>query len=184
MAAMRLNTRAELWALRGDPPAPLRLRDLWCEVRTIKTTADVPPASGLRSAVPYTIACRDEVDARPGQYLAVGARLWILDSRRDLPAERGRLLTATELLGEPAMLTPAGGPPVTPLRAALLRSAAALGEFGGGVERRAHVEVCAFEIPALAAGDRIAVAGADWIVIEPVPESWDGVTYQAWVQPA
>lgn len=185
MKAWRLNVRASVYALEGEPPAPVALGELWCSGAIVpEKAADIGPAQGLRSAVPVTIRARWGDVLRAGRYLSTAAGdLWRIDSVRDPDGRRTDLLcTCTALAGEPATLTPAsGGAPIS-VRAALIRSAADIGQSAGGIERRFIIELAGFELPGAAPGDRITVGGSDWLVIEPVPDSWDGVIFQVWVR--
>lgn len=184
MKAWRLNTRATLHELQGEPPAPVVLGLLWCSGAIVPAgTADIAAAPGLRSAVPVTIRARWSDTLRAGRYLSSAAGdLWHIDSVRDPDGRRtDLLLTCTALAGDPATVTPAAGDPYS-VRAVLLRSAVGLGEFGAAVEHRFAVELAVCEAAGVATGDTLALAGRDWLVVDPVPGSWDGVTHQVYVR--
>ncbi|PWV66002.1 hypothetical protein [Plasticicumulans acidivorans] len=182
--AWRLNTRAELYALEGEPPAPVALGPLWCSGAIVpETTADIAPAQGLRSAVPVTIRARWSPLLRAGRYLSTAAGdLWHIDSVRDPDGRHTDMLcTTTALDGDLATITPTTGS-AYPVRAALIRDSASIGTYAGGQELRTRIELALIEAPRLVPGERIAVAGHIWTVVESVDGSTDGVVYQVWVR--
>lgn len=184
MKAWKLNTRAGLYELRGEPPVAERITELWCSGAIVpETLTDIGPGAGLRSAVPVSVRLRWSRDLRAGQYLRTAAgECWRIDSVRDPDGRRTDLLaTCTALIGDPATVTPAAGT-ACPARAALIRDGAGIGSRAGGQEPRMRIELALIEAPQLVPGDRIAVAGRDWTVVEPVDGSNDGIIYQVWVR--
>lgn len=107
MRAGRLNHRADILRMAGDPPAAENVGSIWVGFTT-PPDGDAPVSGGLRSPAPVQYRMR-YAGLQAGWYLRDGARLFHVDHVRN-PDGKGAdwLASCTELVGDPATYVPAG----------------------------------------------------------------------------
>jgi hypothetical protein len=180
MRTGRLETPADLLVL-GPDLQPQLLDWLWVGVRA-KDAADAPAAVGLRS--PAKIEVRSWWDDRllQGRYLRAEGRLLCLDSVRDVIGQQTELvMTATELVGEPAEYRGDGLPPMA-CRAHLTHAAPYLDDLGQVTSYKTRAEVALIEVGRPQVGDQLLVAGTLYNVIDYARDSDDGVVRGLWLE--
>lgn len=180
MRAGRLNTPTDILVLGADLGVQV-LDWIWTNIAA-KDSADAPPATSLRS--PAKVEVRAWWDDRllPGRYLRAEGRLFHLDSVRDVTGQQAELtLTATELIGQPASYTPAGGTAIA-CHVHLTHGAPYLDELGQVTDYRTRSEVALIEVGRPQVDDQLSVSGALYTVIAYAGETDDGVVRGLWLE--
>lgn len=181
MRAGRLNRRVVIKKLSGDPPGAVTVTTIWAGF-SIPENGDASVSGGLRS--PAAIQCRMRYpDLLAGWYLVDGTRLYHVDHVRN-PDGKGRdwLASCTELVGDPAVYTPAGGDPVD-TRCFVIHDAPFIGEHSQAVVYRARLELPLIEVGRAKKGDRVTTRGVDYEVLGLVAGGDDGVVRLLWGAP-
>lgn len=181
MRAGQLNRRVVIKKLSGDPPGAVTVTTVWGGF-SVAATGSVPVSGGLRS--PAAIQCRMRYpDLLAGWYLVDGLQLFHVNHVRN-PDNKGRdwLASCTELVGDPAVYTPAGGDPVD-TRCFVIHDAPFIGEHSQAVVYRARLELPLIEVGRAKKGDRVTTRGVDYEVLGLVAGGDDGVVRLLWGTP-
>lgn len=180
MRAGRLNIPAELLEFGADLQ-PLVIDWLWFGIRA-KDAGDVQAATGLRNHGKVEVRSWWDDRLLPGRYLRAEGRLLHLDSVRDVTGQQAELtISATELIGQPASYTQAGGA-ARPCRVHLTHGVARLGDLTGKTEYTTQAEVALIEVGRPQAGALLQVGGETWRVTGLVEDDDDRITRRLWVK--
>lgn len=180
MRTGRLNTPATLLHL-GPDLQPCEIDWLWCGIQT-KENAEPPPATGLRAPAKITIRAWWDERLIQGRYLRAGSRLFLIDDVRDFNGNRSEVvMTASELVGQPAEYRPAGLAPVC-CRVHLRPVAPYVDDDGRMTDYQLAAQVALIEVGRIQVDDQLVVAGRTYNVIDYVNESDDGVVRSVWLE--
>lgn len=180
MRSGSLDTPTDLLALN---PAlqPVVLDWVWTGIRA-KEAADVPQATGLRSAAKVEVRAYWDDRLIQGRYLRAEDRLLHITSARDFKGARFELvLTCEELVGQAAQYTPALGGPAVPCRVFLVHGVARVGDVGR-TEYTTQLEASLIEVGRPQPGALFVVGGETWRVAGLVEDEDDRVVRRMWVK--
>ncbi|MEH6564639.1 MAG: hypothetical protein V7756_04860 [Halopseudomonas sp.] len=174
-----IDTPADLLELSPDLQ-PVTIDWLWVGIRAKEGTTPAP--AGLRSSAQVTVRAWWDERLLQGRYLQADGRLLHIDNVRDLLGSQVEVqISATELVGAPAMYTPQGGTAIA-CRAFLQYEAPVLGEIGQVVDYKTRAEVALIEVGRPQQGDTLQVGARSFVVIDYADESDDGVIRGLWLE--
>lgn len=177
----RLDTPADLLELGADLQ-PQLIEWLWVGILA-KESADVPQAASLRSPAKVEVRSWWDSDLLQGRYLRAEARLFHIDSVRDVTGQQSEVtITATELIGQQASYTPAGGGTAKPCRVHLTHGVARVGDLTGKAEYTTQAEVALIEVGRPQAGALLQVGSDTWRITGLVEDDDDRIVRRLWVK--
>ena len=181
MRTGRLETPADLLELGADLQ-PLVIDWLWFGIRA-KDSGDVQAATGLRNPGKVEARCWWDDRLLPGRFLRAEGRLLHIDSVRDVTGQQSELtITATELIGQQASYTPAGGGTAKPCRVHLTHGVARAGDLTGKAEYTTQAEVALIEVGRPQSGAQLLIGSDTWRITGLVDDDDDRITRRMWVK--
>lgn len=182
-----LKHRITVRELVGDPPIASDVITIWGGIVDAggSQTADISPASGLRSPLPVIIRCRYHAALHVGLYAVYGGRLFYIDQVRNIEqADRELILSCTELAGEATVYTPSGGSPIT--TRGFLRQGVrfAGGEYSARADYNTQIELPIAEVGRARRGDAVNLRQVDYTVLGLDEQGDDGVVRRVWIREA
>lgn len=160
---------------------PVCIDWLWVGVRA-KESGDSPAPSGLRAPAKVTVKAWWDDRLVQGRYLRFDGRLLYIDDVRDPTGDRVEVvMTASELVGQPAEYRPAGLAPVC-CRVHLRPVAPYVDDDGRMTDYQLAAQVALIEVGRIQVDDQLVVAGRTYNVIDYVNESDDGVVRSVWLE--
>lgn len=180
MRAGKLDKRAEIIRLTAALTTESR-GSRWVGIRA-KDAIDVPAADGLRSMALVEIRARYSDEFSQGRYLASVGRLFHITSARDPLGNRAEMvISAHELIGQPAEYRPQEGVPV-PCRVHLTHEAPYRDEMGQVTDYKTRAEIAVIEVGRPQQEDQLLIAGTLYTVIAYADETDDGVVRGLWLE--
>ncbi|MCY1293538.1 hypothetical protein D9M70_428020 [compost metagenome] len=159
---------------------PVNIDWLWVGIRT-KESADPPAANGLRAPAKVEIRAWYDARLRAGRYLSFESRLLLITDVRDFTGLRSEVvITASELVGQPAELRVAGQPPDC-CRVFLSHQAPYRDDLGQTTSYKTRAEVALIEAGRVQVDDQMLVGGVLYNVIAYADDTDDGVVRGLWL---